>query len=52
MMAQVHAAAVDIELCCKIETLRDLIDIREGVSDCDIFDIDELQQTIGSLCVS
>ena len=46
------AAAVDIHLRCKSQTLRDFIDIRDGVKDCDLFDNDELQHMIDSLCVS
>ena len=43
---------VDIHLRCKSQTLRDLIDITDGVKDCDLFDNDELQHIIDSLCVS
>ena len=46
------AAAVDIHLRCKSQTLRDFIDMRDGVKDCDVFDNDELQHMIDSLCVS
>ena len=46
------AAAVDIHVRCKSQTLRDLIDIRDGVKDCDLFDNDELQHITDSVCVS
>ena len=36
------AASVDIQLHCKAEMSRNLIDIRDGVKDCELFDMDEL----------
>ena len=43
---------IDSELQCKAQSVRDLVDIRDGVKHCDLFNSTELCEIIDSLCLT
>ena len=42
----------DNALQCTVGILRDLLDIRDGMKECDLLSKDEIGQMIDSLCIS